>query len=134
VIYRVDSSHYIVIESRSMRRQLLKSKIHRVIVTDADVDYEGSITIDAGLMDAADIREGEKVHVWDVTNGNRLVTYAIEGELNSGIIAMNGAAALLVKKGDTVIIATYADYDEQELKDFHIKRVFVDGFNKLIKC
>ena len=134
MIYRVDSSHYIVIESRSMRRQLLKSKIHRVIVTDADVDYEGSITIDAGLMDAADIREGEKVHVWDVTNGNRLVTYAIEGELNSGIIAMNGAAALLVKKGDTVIIATYADYDEQELKDFHIKRVFVDGFNKLIKC
>ena len=117
-----------------MRRQLLKSKIHRAIVTDADVDYEGSITIDASLMDAADIREGEKVHVWDVTNGNRLVTYAIEGELNSGIIAMNGAAALLVKKGDTVIIATYADYDEQELKDFHIKRVFVDGSNKLMKC
>ena len=116
---------------RAMRRTLLKSKIHRATVTDANVDYEGSITIDKGLMDAAELIEFEQVHVWDVTNGERLVTYAIEGQRGSGTIAMNGAAARIINKGDVVIIGSYADYDVDELKYHKVKKVFVDTKNRI---
>lgn len=97
-----------------MKRTLLKSKIHRATVTEADLNYEGSITIDRRLMDAADIVEYEQVEVYDITNGNRLTTYAISGEPGSGVICLNGAAARLVEVGDLVIICTYADYSDEE--------------------
>src|SRR5438105_491286 len=93
-------------------RTILKSKIHRATVTQADLQYEGSITIDRILMEAADILPYEQVHVLDVDNGARLTTYAIEGDRNSGVICMNGAAARLVSAGDTVIILTYATATE----------------------
>ncbi len=96
-----------------MRRTLLKSKIHRARVTDADLSYEGSITIDASLMRAADILPFERVHVWDVTNGSRLETYALEGEGDSGVICVNGAAAHLVAPGDLVIIASFAEAESE---------------------
>lgn len=114
----------------AMRRTLLKSKIHRARVTDANVDYEGSITIDRDLMDLADILEYEQVHVWDVSNGARLTTYAIEGPRGSGTIAMNGAAARLVARGDVVIIGSYAEYDESEVSNHKVKKVFVNEKNK----
>ena len=97
-----------------MKRTLLKSKIHRATVTEADLNYEGSITIDRRLMDAADIVEYEQVEVYDITNGNRLTTYAISGEPGSGVICLNGAAARLVEVGDLIIICTYADYSDEE--------------------
>lgn len=90
-----------------MRRSMLKSKIHRATVTEANLDYEGSLTIDADLLDAADIASFEEIHVWDVTNGARLTTYAMAGERGSGVVCVNGAGAHLVKPGDLVIIATY---------------------------
>lgn len=110
---------------------MLKSKIHRATVMDADLNYEGSITIDKGLMEAADLLEYEEVHVWNLTNGERLITYVIEGERGSGYIAINGAAAHLMKKGDTVIIGCYADVDDRELSSFKTKKVFVDGSNNI---
>jgi len=110
-------------------RVMLKSKIHRATVTDANINYEGSITIDRKLMQAANILPYEQVHVLDVNNGSRLTTYAIEGE--SGEICLNGAAARLVNKGDIVIILTYADYLEEELKNYHPKLVYVDSKNKI---
>ncbi len=112
-----------------MFRRLLKSKIHRARVTDADVAYEGSITIDRDLMDAADLAEYEEVHVWDVTNGARLVTYVMAGERGSGMVAMNGAAALLVAKGDLVIIGSYAAVPEEAVDAFPVRKVFVDEHN-----
>ena len=99
-----------------MRRRMMKSKIHRATVTDADLDYVGSITLDVDLMKLADIREMEQVHVLDIDNGNRLVTYAIKG--GPGDVCLNGAAARLVSPGDKVIIISYADYDEAELDDY----------------
>lgn len=116
-----------------MFRRMLKSKIHRAMVTDACIHYEGSITIDASLMEAADILGYEEVQVWDVTNGVRLTTYAIRGKAGSGIIAMNGAAALLVKKGDIIIIGSFADIGEDELEGFKPRRVFVDSDNHIIR-
>src|SRR5688572_18434674 len=98
-----------------MRRRMMKSKIHRAVVTDADLHYGGSITIDADLMDAADLVEYEQVAVVDVDNGARLETYVIEGAPGSGDICLNGAAARLVSPGDRVIIISYADYDDTEL-------------------
>ena len=98
-----------------MRRRMMKSKIHRATVTDADLHYVGSITVDRDLMDAANIYEYEQVAVVDVDNGARLETYVIEGERGSGKICLNGAAARLVSPGDKVIIITYAEYDEAEL-------------------
>jgi aspartate 1-decarboxylase len=92
-----------------MRRTLFKSKIHRATVTDANLAYEGSVTIDAELMRAADILPYERVHIWDVSNGSRLETYALEGEGGSGVVCVNGAAAHLVQPGDVVIIATFAE-------------------------
>ena len=97
-------------------RIMLKSKIHRATVTQADINYEGSITIDKELMEAADILPYEKVHVLDIDNGSRLETYAIEGEAGSGVICMNGAAARLVYPGDKVIILTYHDVPEEDVR------------------
>jgi aspartate 1-decarboxylase len=99
-----------------MIRTLLKSKIHRARVTQADLHYEGSVTIDRLLMEAADIREYEQVDIYDITNGARLTTYAISGQAGSGTICINGAAAHLVHPGDLVIILTYAQYGEADVE------------------
>jgi len=112
-------------------RTMLKSKIHRATVTGADIEYEGSITLDPALMEAADITEFEQVHVVDITNGARLVTYAIEGRRGSGDVVLNGAAARLVTTGDLVIILTYSDLQEHELSSYEPKLVFVDQDNKI---
>lgn len=111
-------------------RTLLRSKIHRATVTEADLNYVGSITIDAGLMDAADIVEGEQVTVLDVNNGARLVTYAITGKPGSGVIGINGAAARLVHPGDIVILLAYAVVQDDEVSDFRPRVVFVDAENR----
>lgn len=112
-----------------MDRTLLKSKIHRATVTGADLHYEGSISIDTELMKAADIYEFEKVEIYNINNGERFSTYVING--GKGEIGLNGAAARLVQKGDLVIIASYANYNEEEVKDHKTKLVFVDGNNSI---
>ncbi len=114
-----------------MRRHLFKSKIHRATVTHADLDYEGSVTISGELMDAADILEHEQVHVWNVTRGTRLVTYAMRGEDHSGVICLNGAAAHLAGPGDLVILATFAEVEADEAKQFSPTVVFVDETNRI---
>ncbi len=114
-----------------MRRTLLKSKIHRATVTEANLDYEGSVTIDRALMDAADIVDHEQVQIYDVTNGSRLTTYAIPGPAGSGVVCINGAAAHLVKAGDLVILATYAEYDEADVRRHRPRVVFVDRDNEI---
>jgi aspartate 1-decarboxylase len=114
-----------------MIRTMCKSKIHRATVTDADLNYEGSITLDADLLDAADIREYEQVHVVNVNNGARFETYAIRGEPGSGDVVLNGAAARLVQPGDTVIIISYGDFDEAELAAFAPRLIFVDAANRI---
>ena len=113
-----------------MIRTLLKSKIHRATVTEANLEYEGSVTIDALLMDAADLLPYEQVQIYDCTNGSRLTTYAIPGEPGSGEICINGAAAHLVKPGDVVIIASYVQVDERECRGWEARRVFVDHRNR----
>ncbi len=113
-----------------MQIQALKSKIHRAIVTQAEIDYIGSITIDEALMEAAGIYEYEKVQVVDVDNGSRLETYVISGERGSGIICLNGAAARCVNLGDKVIIMAYAMMSPEELKENPPRVVFVDDDNK----
>lgn len=115
-----------------MQRTLLKSKIHRATVTDAQLHYEGSVTIDTDLMQAADIVEHEQVHIFDVNNGNRLITYAIPGEAGSGTICINGAAAHLVDPGDLIIICCFAQYDAQELVGHRPKVVHVDDENRQV--
>jgi len=112
---------------------LLKAKIHRATVTDADVDYEGSITIDAALMRQAGIRRYEKVQVVAVGNGARLETYAIEGPAGSGVVQMNGAAARLIGKGETVILMTYASVPEPPPADWEPTVVWVDGQNHPVR-
>lgn len=112
---------------------MFKGKIHRATVTEANVDYEGSLTVDEELLEAADILCGEKVQVLNLRNGERLETYTIKGERGSGVICLNGPAALKGKAGDKVIIISYANVDEKELKNFKSKTVFVDEKNK-IKC
>lgn len=118
----------------NIRRTMLKSKIHRAVVTGADLHYQGSITIDRNLMQAADMVEYEKVVVLDVENGNRFETYIIEGAPGSGVICLNGAAARLVAPGDHVIILTYVDVEasDAELKAWNPKLVFVDEKNRQI--
>ena len=111
-----------------MQRQMLKSKIHRAVVTACDPDYIGSITIDAELMRQADLLPNEQVHVWDLENGARMVTYALEGA--PGEIQVNGAAARLVTEGDKVIIASYAAYDESDLDVYSPIVVHVDEANR----
>ncbi len=112
-------------------RTVLKSKIHRARVTQADLHYEGSITIDAELMEAADVLPYEQVHVLDVDNGARLTTYAIEGARGSGEICINGAAARLVKAHDTVIILTYRTATDEEARELNPSLVYVDEFNRI---
>lgn len=114
-----------------MWRTMAKSKIHRATVTDANLNYVGSITIDKALMDAADLLPYEQVQVVNVNNGARFETYVIEGERNSGTICINGAAARLACPGDLVIIISYGTYDEKELSGFEPKVVHVDGENRI---
>ena len=114
-----------------MLRTLLKSKIHRATVTRADLDYEGSITIDQDLMDAADLVEHERVEIYDITNGARLATYVIPGQRKSGTIGINGAAAHLVKPGDLVIIASYAQMDTDAARAYEPRICHVDSRNAL---
>jgi aspartate 1-decarboxylase len=114
-----------------MKRTMCKSKIHRATVTDANLNYAGSITVDPLLLDAADILEYEHVHVVDINNGARFETYAIRGEEGSGQVILNGAAARLVQPGDLVIIISYANYEAAELADFEPRLVFVDGNNRI---
>src|SRR5258706_9790329 len=114
-----------------MFRMMMKSKIHRMRVTEANVDYVGSITLDSDLMRAADILPHEKVHVVDVTNGARLETYAIEGPAGSGVCCLNGAAARLVREGDTVIVITYAQMTQDEARNYNPTVVFVDALNRV---
>jgi aspartate 1-decarboxylase len=115
----------------SPRIHLFKAKIHRATVTHADLDYEGSVTISGELLDAAGILEFEQVHVWNVTRGTRLVTYAFRGEPSSGIICINGAAAHLASPGDKVIIATFAEVDAVDAAGWTPTVVFVDGANRI---
>lgn len=116
-----------------MRRTMCKSKIHRGVLTGADLHYEGSLTVDRDLMDAADLLAFEKVQVVNVNNGARLETYVIEGERGSGTIQLNGAAARLGVPGDLVIVISYAEYKESELEGFEPKVVFVDDRNRIVK-
>ncbi len=115
-----------------MQRQMLKSKIHRATVTDCDVDYIGSITIDTELMAGADMITNEQVHVWDVDNGARFVTYVIDGEPGSGAMQVNGAAAHLVEPGHKIIVATFGSYDEKDLEHYDPVVVHVNDDNEAI--
>ena len=113
-----------------MRRRMMKSKVHRATVTDANLHYVGSITLDTELMALADIREHEQVHVLDIDNGARFETYAIPG--GPGDVCLNGAAARLVQPGDRVIVITYADYEDAELEGFEPRVVHVDTANRVV--
>ncbi|MYW63332.1 aspartate 1-decarboxylase [Streptomyces sp. SID8379] len=114
-----------------MLRTMFKSKIHRATVTQADLHYVGSVTIDADLLDAADLLPGELVHIVDIDNGARLETYVIEGERGSGVIGINGAAAHLVHPGDLVIIISYAQVDDAEARSLRPRVVHVDRDNRI---
>lgn len=116
-----------------MLLEFLYSKIHRATVTDANLNYVGSITIDETLLKAANMREWQKVEILDVNNGERFQTYIIKGEPNSGKICLNGAAARKVQPGDKVIIVTYAQFEENEIEGFEPKVVIVDDNNKIIE-
>lgn len=116
-----------------MKISVLKSKIHRAVITQAELDYIGSITIDEDLMEAAGIYEYEHVHIVNVNSGSRIETYAIAGERGSGVICLNGAAARSGQKGDYIIIMSYADMSPDELKDNPPKVVFVDDKNKPVR-
>lgn len=116
-----------------MRRRMFKSKIHRATVTEADLDYEGSVTIDEDLLDLADILSHEAVDVWNVTRGTRLTTYAIAGARGSGVVCINGAAAHLNQPGDLVILATFADLDEAEARRHFPRVVRVDAKNRPLR-
>ena len=114
-----------------MFRTLLKSKIHRVAVTDCELHYEGSCAIDEDLLDAANIAENEQVHIWNINNGERFVTYAIRGQRGSGIISVNGSAARRAAVGDLIIIAAFALVHEDQVAGHRPKLVFVDGANRI---
>ncbi len=116
-----------------MQRQMLKSKIHRATVTGCDPDYVGSITIDPELMEHADLLVNEQVHVWDVENGSRFVTYAISGAPGAREIKVNGAAALLVNEGDKVIVASFGAFDEGDLETYSPLVVHVDDANEVAR-
>ncbi len=111
---------------------MLKGKIHRAMITESDLNYVGSITIDAELMEEAGIFENEKVQVVDINNGNRFETYVITGERKSGMICVNGAASRCVQKGDKIIIMAYCEVDSVEIKEHKPKIVFVDEYNNVI--
>lgn len=114
-----------------MQIEVVKSKIHRAIVTQADLNYIGSITIDEDLMDAANIIENERVHIYNINNGERFETYVIKGERGSGTLCLNGAAARLVQKGDLVIIVSYATMDFEEAKSWKPTVIFPQN-NKVV--
>ncbi|MBV2154606.1 aspartate 1-decarboxylase [Kitasatospora sp. SUK 42] len=114
-----------------MLRTMLKSKIHRATVTQADLHYVGSVTVDEDLLDAADLLPGELVHIVDIDNGARLETYTIAGPRGTGVIGINGAAARLVHPGDLVILIAYGQMDTAEAKGYEPKIVFVDGQNRI---
>lgn len=114
-------------------RTLLRGKVHRATVTQANLDYEGSITMDRDLMDAAGIEQFEQVHVLDINNGARLTTYAIEGQRGSGVICLNGAAARLVDVGDLVIILAYEQVPQSEVHTHEPALVYVDGANRVTR-
>ena len=116
-----------------MEIEMLKGKIHRATVTQAELDYVGSITVDEALLGAAGIREYQKVQVVNINNGNRIETYTIAGEKDSGVICLNGAAARHFSPNDLVIIMAYASYNEKDLENYRPKVVFVDGENKISK-
>lgn len=115
-----------------MQRSIFKSKLHRVRVTEANLEYEGSVTIDDDLLQAADILPYERVHVWNITNGSRLETYALRGPAGSGVICLNGAAARLAQPGDLAIIATFAEMEEAEARQWEPIVVRVDENNRKI--
>ncbi|PJF02050.1 aspartate 1-decarboxylase [Streptomyces carminius] len=115
-----------------MLRTMFKSKIHRATVTEADLHYVGSVTVDADLMEAADLLPGELVHIVDITNGARLETYVIEGKRGSGVIGINGAAAHLVHPGDLVILISYAQLEDAEARAFRPRVVHVDADNRIV--
>jgi aspartate 1-decarboxylase len=117
----------------AMMRIMMKSKIHRATVTQADLDYVGSVTLDAALMEAADLLEGEQVAIVDITNGARIETYAIPGPAGSGVIGINGAAAHLVHPGDLVIIMSYAMMSDEQARTLKPKVVHVDAENRVVK-
>lgn len=116
-----------------MQRTMLGGKIHRATVTAADIDYEGSVTLDQNLLDSAGIVAGEVVQVWDVTNGARLTTYALAGPRGSGVVCINGAAAHLVHTGHLVIIASFVSLDDVEAHSWQPRAVFVDGSNRIVE-
>ena len=116
-----------------MQRTMLKSKIHRATITGSDLNYVGSITIDADLLDAADILENEQVHVLDVDNGARFETYTIAGERGTGVMQVNGAAARLVHSGDRIIVVSYASYSRSELEEYEPVVVHVERGNGIIQ-
>ncbi len=115
-----------------MLRTMMKSKIHRATVTQADLHYVGSVTVDEDLLDAADLLPGELVHIVDITNGARLETYTIAGERGSGVVGINGAAARLVQPGDLVILIAYGQMDDAEARSFSPHVVFVDADNRVV--
>ncbi len=114
-------------------RTFLRAKIHRATVTAADLEYVGSVTLDADLMDAADIDHLERIEIYDITNGNRLTTYALRGRRGSGEVQINGAAAHLVRPGDRVILAVYAQVDRTELASYRARVVLVDDANRVVE-
>lgn len=116
----------------TFRRRMFKSKIHRATVTHADLNYEGSWTIPSDLMEAADILPGEEVHIWNITNGNRLATYAVEGPAGSGIMCANGGAAHRCQPGDLVVIATFVEMDDSDARSFRPTVVHVDASNHIV--
>lgn len=115
-----------------MKLQVFKSKLHRATVTHADLNYEGSVTIDAGLMEAAQILPYEAVHIWNITRGTRLITYAMKGEPGSGVVCINGAAAHQNKPGDLVILATFVDMTAEEARLHRPTVVLVDKDNRIV--
>jgi aspartate 1-decarboxylase len=120
------------LENKLMQRTMLKSKLHRVTVTQSELHYEGSCAIDDNLLDAADIKEYQKIDIYNVTNGERFSTYAIRGQRGSGVISVNGAAAHKANPGDLLIIATYVLCFEEELQNFHPRLVYVDECNRIV--
>lgn len=114
-----------------MNRTMLKAKLHRVTTTHSELGYEGSCAIDEDLLEAADILEYQQIDIYNVNNGERFTTYAIRGERGSGMISVNGAAARKAQVGDILIIATYATYDEAELKGFKPRLIYVDEKNRI---
>ncbi|MBT5739436.1 MAG: aspartate 1-decarboxylase [Planctomycetes bacterium] len=114
-----------------MRRTMLHSKIHRATVTGADLDYEGSVSIDTDLLEAADIVSGQQVHIWNITRGSRIVTYALPGESGSGTICINGAAAHQNSPGDVVIIASWVELEESKVQHHQPRVVRVDSSNRI---